>query len=69
MMSPTSHEPANPLWRHSAVFPDAEGERTTESPIVEKSGLLLRLAEWSRLSCCGFGFAEVTDDTELLHQA
>src|SRR6202030_1559726 len=23
------------LWRHSAVFPDAEGEKRTESPIVE----------------------------------
>jgi hypothetical protein len=47
------------LWHHSTVFPDAEGERRTESPIVEKSSLLHDLAEWSRLSCCGFGFAEV----------
>src|SRR5437667_11455418 len=27
------------------------------------------LAERSRLSCCGFGFSDFSDDAELLHQA
>jgi hypothetical protein len=27
------------------------------------------LTEWTRLSCCGFGFSDLGDDAELLHQA
>jgi hypothetical protein len=33
-----------------------------------KSGFRF-LTEWNRLSCCGFGFSDFSDDTELLHQA
>jgi hypothetical protein len=39
-----------------------------KSPICE-IGPCGFLAEWSRLSCCGFGFSEFSDDPKLLHQA
>ena len=51
------------MWNYIAA-----GERTTESPICEigPSGFL---AEWSRLSCGGLGFAELRDHAKLLHKA
>jgi hypothetical protein len=46
----------------------AAAETRTESPICE-IGPCGFLAEWSRLSCCGFGSSEFSDDPKLLHQA
>jgi len=42
--------------------------KKTEGPICKNRAFRF-LVEWSRLSCCGFGFSDFSDDAELLHQA